>query len=183
MKTEAGPSALPILPSRTLTSKVSRSPSSLAEVSSTTASLTLEPSLENTDTVAFGGSLAKLPVCQIATMSGVTMWPTLRTGRLVKSVALGRTPSSTSCLLSSLAPRAFNTIKACEYCRAVGTPIVFWAGAVMALGAGGAVSVWAKARPVVRAGARIRAARRLHLCCAFIMTGPSFPGRSQPRLV
>ena len=183
MKTEAGPSALPRLPSRTLTSKVSRSPSSLAEVSSTTASLTLEPSLENTDTVAFGGSLAKLPVCQIATMSGVTMWPTLRTGRLVKSVALGSTPSSTSCLPSSLAPRAFSTIRACEYCRAAGTPIVFWAGAVMALGAGGAVSVWAKAAPIARVGARIRAARKLHLCCAFIMTGPSFPGRSQPRLV
>ena len=179
MKTDAGPSDLPRLPSRTVTSKVSRSPSSLAALSTSTASVTLEPSLENTDTVAFGGSLAKLPVCQIATMSGVTMWPTLRTGRLVKRVALGRTPSSTSFWPSSLAPRAFNTIKACECCRAAGTPIVFWAGAVMALGAGGAVSVWAKARP----GAKIRAARRLHLCCAFIVTGPSFPGRSQPRLV
>ena len=145
MNTEAGPSALPRLPSSTLTSKVSRSPSSLADFSTTTASVTLEPSLENTETVAFGGSLAKLPVCQIATMSGVTMWPTLRTGRLVKSVARRQ-----HAVEHELARRrawrrvALSTISACEYCRAAGTPIVFWAGAVMALGAGGAVSVWAK---------------------------------------
>jgi hypothetical protein len=151
----------------------------LAAVSTTTASATLEPSLKNTDTVALGGSLAKLPVRQISTMSGVTMWPTLRTGRLVNRVALGRTPSSTSFWPSSLAPRAFSTINAVECWRAVGSPIVFWAGAVMALGGAGAVSVCAKAR----LGARSRAAKRPHVCCAFIVTGPSFPGRSQPRLV
>ena len=120
--------------------------------------MTLEPSLAKAETVALGGSLAKLPVGQILTISGVSMWPALRTGRLVNRMADGRTPSSISFWPSSLAPRAFSTISACECLRAAGTPIVFCAGAVMALGAGGAVSVWAKARP----GARIRAARRLH---------------------
>ena len=93
--------------------------------------------MEKTETVALGGSLAKLPVCQILTMSGVTMWPTLRTGRLVNRVALGSDAVEHQLPPSSLAPRAFRTIRACECCRAAGTPIVFWAGAVMALGAGG----------------------------------------------
>ena len=47
-------------------------------------------------------------------------------------------------------------------------------------GAGAGVWVWATADPAARIKA---AARRLHVCCAFIATGPSFPGRPQPRLV
>ena len=89
-----------------------------------------------TETVAFGGFLAKLPVRQMSAMSGVTMWPTERTGRLVNSVAVGRTPSRTSFCPSSLAPRELITISAEEYCRAEGVPIFFCAGCVMALGAG-----------------------------------------------
>ena len=38
-----------------------------------------------------------------STMSGVTMWPTLRTGRLVKSVALGWTPSTPDAGLDAVA--------------------------------------------------------------------------------
>src|SRR5262249_51834388 len=141
----------------------------------TTASVTLEPSLEKAETVALGGSLAKLPVCQIATMSGVTMWPTLRTGRLLNRVADGSTPSSTSFWPSSLAERALSTISAVEYCRVEGTPMVFCAGLVMALAAaaavvGGVAGAWARATPQSGAGARIRAARRPHIRCAFITT-------------
>jgi len=89
MNTEAGPSALPRLPSSTVTSKVSFSPSSLAAFSTSTTSATDEPSLLNTEAVALGGSLAKLPVRQISTISGVAMWPTVRAGRLVNKVAVG----------------------------------------------------------------------------------------------
>ncbi len=73
MNTEAGPSAAPRLPSNTSTSKVSFSPSSLAVFRVTTRSDTLPPSLWKTETVALGGSLAKLPVRQMSAMSGVTM--------------------------------------------------------------------------------------------------------------
>jgi ribulose 1,5-bisphosphate carboxylase large subunit-like protein len=60
MKIEAGPSAPARSPSRTCTANVSRSPSSFGDFNTTTASATLEPSLLKADTVALGGSLAKL---------------------------------------------------------------------------------------------------------------------------
>src|SRR5882762_10180287 len=159
MKIEAGPSASASLPSSTATSKVSLSPSSLGAVSTATMSDTLEPSFWNTETVALGGSLANEPVVHRATISGVTMWPTLRAGRLANRMALGDTPSSVSFWPTSLTPRALITIRAAEPLRADGAPIVFWAGAVMALGAAGAVIDWAKAGPA----ARSRAARRPHV--------------------
>jgi len=86
-------------------------------------------------------------------------------------------PSSTSFWPSSLAPREFSTIRAVEYCRVDGTPIVFCAGAVMGVGR-------RRARCLGRSesGARIKAARRPHrVGRAFIETGPSSPGvRSAP---
>ena len=103
---------------------MSFSPSSLAAFSTTTASATDEPSLLNTEAVALGGSLAKLPVRQISTISGVAMWPTVRAGRLVNKVAVGCTPSRASLSPSSLPPLALSTISAVEYRRLVGTPIV-----------------------------------------------------------
>ena len=62
MNMAAAPSAPVRFPSRTSTSKVSRSPSSFGVFSTTTASRIAEPSLLNADTVAFGGSFAKLSV-------------------------------------------------------------------------------------------------------------------------
>jgi hypothetical protein len=61
MNNAAGPVAAVRLPSRTATSKTRLSPSSLAVFRVTTASLTLAPP-PSTETVALGGSWAKLPV-------------------------------------------------------------------------------------------------------------------------
>src|SRR5882757_1987024 len=165
MNTDAGPSALPRLPSSTWTSKVSFSPSSLAAFSTTTTSATDEPSLLNTEAVALGGSLAKLPVRQISTISGVAMWPTVRTGRLVNKVAVGSTPSRINLSPSRRPALALSTISADEYRLLVGTPIALGpaATAVGAVGAG--AGVWATAYPEARIKA---AAIRLHVCCAFI---------------
>src|SRR5688500_1385572 len=176
MKTEAGPSELAMLPSSTWTSKVSLSPSSLGDFRTATISATPEPSFWNTETVALGGSLAKLPVVQMSTMSGVSMWPTPREGRVVKITALGDTPSRVSFWPARLAPRAFTTIREEEYLRIDGTPIVFWAGAVTALGAAAGAATgagaWARASP----GARNAAAKSPKSRWVFILTDPSFPG-------
>src|SRR4030095_1660064 len=96
-----------------------------AAFSTTTTSSTDEPSLLNTEAVALGGSLAKLPVRQISTISSVAMLRTVRTGRLVNKVAVGCTPSRISLSPSSLPPLALRTISADEYRLLVGTPIVF----------------------------------------------------------
>ena len=60
MNTAAGPSAPARSPSSVFTLKVRLSPSGFGEVSTTTASFTVDPSLLSTETVAFGGSLPKL---------------------------------------------------------------------------------------------------------------------------
>ena len=139
---------------------MSFSPSSLAAFSTTTTSATDEPSLLNTEAVALGGSLAKLPVRQISTISGVAMWPTVRTGRLVNKVAVGCTPSRMSLSPSRRPPLALSTISADEYRLLVGTPIVLGPAAAAVGAAGAGVGVWAKACPEARMRA---AARRLHV--------------------
>ena len=70
---DAGPSDPTRQPSRTSTSNVSLSPSSLGDFNTTTTSCTDDPSLLNTETVALGGSLAKLPVDHSATRSAAGM--------------------------------------------------------------------------------------------------------------
>src|SRR5690349_6038617 len=161
MNTATGPSALARSPSSTATSKVALRPSARTDFSTTTASATLVPSLENADTVALGGSLAKLPVVHSASRSGVLMWPALRTGRLANRTADEDTPFRTRLLPVNVAPLALRTIKASERFLAAGVPIVFWAGAVMALGGGGiGAGVCAKAtagsnRPANRPAVRV----------------------------
>src|SRR6476620_835547 len=135
MKTDAGPSASPRLPSSTATSKVSRSPANLGLRNTTTASVTFEPSLLKADTVALGGSLAKLPVFHSSTRSVVGRCPAMRAGRLAKRTADCATPSRVRLGPASLAPCALSTISASDCLRACGTPMVFCAGWVMALGA------------------------------------------------
>src|SRR4051812_37921345 len=158
MNTEAGPSASPRLPSSTATSKVRRSPVSLGLRRVTTASVTFEPSLAKAEIVALGGSLAKLPVDHSSIISVVVMWPAARTGRLANRMTEGATPSRLSVGPASLAPRALSTISASEWLRACGTPMVFCAGRVMALG--GVAGAWAKTRPGTRRQATRLAKRR-----------------------
>ena len=77
MNTAADPSAPLRSPSSTSTSKVKRSPSRLGDFNTTTASFTPDPSLVKAETVAFGGSLAKLslPFAQSSTMCLVRSCP------------------------------------------------------------------------------------------------------------
>ena len=181
MNTEAGPSALPRLPSSTVTSKVSLLAFELGRVAARrTASVTAGAVLGEYRDRGVGRVLGEAAGRQISTISGVTMWPTLRTGRLVNRVArrrdavehqLARRPAC--------APRAFSTISACECCRAGGHADRLLGRRRDGVGRRRRRSASGR---TARPGARIRAARRLHVCCAFIATGPSFPGRSQPRL-
>src|SRR5262245_52636641 len=134
MNIAAGPSALARSPSSTATSKTALLASLRTDFSTTTASATLLPSLAKAETVALGGSLAKLPVDHRAIRSGRLMWPAPRTGRLAKRMAEDETPLSTSVLPDRAAPLALRTISASERFLAEGVPIVFCAGAVMALG-------------------------------------------------
>ena len=98
MKTDAGPSAPARSPSSTSTSKVSLSPSSFGDFSTTTASRTDDPSFLNPETVAFGGSFAKLslPLPQSSTIRAVRSCPAARTGRSANTMAFGDTPARTS---------------------------------------------------------------------------------------
>src|SRR5262245_53356665 len=177
MNTAAGPSALARSPSRTVTSNTALLASVRTDFSTTTASATLEPSLAKAETVALGASLAKLPVDHNATRSGVLRWPAPRTGRLANRMADEATPFSTSVLPDNVAPLALRTISASDRFLAEGVPIVFWAGAVMALvGAAAAlpfefgvfgpgIGVWANVqagiskagsnRPAIRPAARV----------------------------
>ena len=115
MKSAAGPSPPARSPSSTSTSKVSRSLSSFAVFSTTTASRTFDPSVLNTETVAFGGSLLKLSALSLlgdhsCIRSVVSECPAARTGRSAKTIELGATPVSVSFPPCRLAPRAFITI-------------------------------------------------------------------------
>src|SRR6516162_345644 len=62
MNTDAGPSAPDRSPSITLTLNARLLPSSFGEVRTTTALLANDVALLKTDTVALGGTLAKLPL-------------------------------------------------------------------------------------------------------------------------
>ena len=70
-----------------------------------------EPSLPSTDTVAFGGFLAKLssPDPHSAITSAVDWWPAARTGRSAKMIELGVTPVMVSVSPWSVAPRELST--------------------------------------------------------------------------
>ena len=75
-------------------SNVNRSPSSFAVFSTTTASRILDPSSLNTDTVAFGGPLAKLSSRSLLgdhsfSRSAVRLCPAARTGRPANTIELG----------------------------------------------------------------------------------------------
>ena len=75
---------------------------------------------------------------------------------MVKKTALGETPSSVSVWPCSLAPRAFTTISDEECFRVDGVPIVFWAGAVMALEVVEGAGIWANASPGASNAATIK---------------------------
>ena len=91
------------------TSKLSSSPSSFGFFSSTTASRTDAPSLLRTETVAFGGSLAKLPSLHSSSRCCVRRWPAALTGRSAKTMELWLMPVSVSVVPCRIAPRAFMT--------------------------------------------------------------------------
>ena len=148
MNMAAAPSAPVRFPSRTSTSKVSRSPSSFGVFSTTTASRIAEPSLLNADTVAFGGSFAKLsvPIAQSSMMWLVVSCPAARTGRSAKTIEFGATPVSTSLFPCKLTPCELRTIREGTTSGLVTPPIVFCSGTCG--GAGGAV--WASAIPDVQ---------------------------------
>ena len=78
----------------------------------TTASRTPLPSFWKTDTVAFGGSFAKLslPDPQSSTMRLVNSWPAERTGRSANTIEFGAMPVRTSFPDCSVAPLEFKTI-------------------------------------------------------------------------
>ena len=74
-----------------------------------------EPSLLNADTVAFGGSLAKLSLFSLVgdhsrSKCAVMACPAARTGRSAKRIELVATPVSVSFPPCRLAPRAFITM-------------------------------------------------------------------------
>jgi hypothetical protein len=96
--------------SSTRTSKVNRSPSRCGIFSSTTASRTDAPSLLSTDTVAFGGSLAKLPALHSSSRCSVSRWPAARTGRSANTIEFGPTLVNVKVWPCRLAPREFMTI-------------------------------------------------------------------------
>src|SRR5580693_517907 len=107
--TEAGPSAPAKSPSSTRTSKVRRSPSLCGLFSSTTTSRAETPSLLSTDTVAFGGSLAKSPVVHSSSRASVGRCPAALTGRSANTIEVGLTPANVRVWPCRLAPRAFMT--------------------------------------------------------------------------
>ena len=127
MKTDAGPSAPVKFPSRTSTSNVSRSPSSFGVLSTTTASRMVAPSLLNADTVALGGSFAKLslPVAQSSMILLVRSWPAARTGRSANTIEFGDIPVSTNLLPCKLTPRELKTINDGTTSGLVTPPMVF----------------------------------------------------------
>src|SRR5262249_39850169 len=98
MKMDAGPSAPVRSPSNTWTLNVSRSPSRRGLRNTTTASRSAEPSLLSADTVALGGSLAKLPLASVHSSSTTVVGtcPALLTGRSAKTMECGVTPVSVS---------------------------------------------------------------------------------------
>ena len=107
--------------------------------STTTASRIVEPSLLKADTVAFGGSFAKLslPVPQSSMMWLVRSCPAARTGRSAKTIEFGATPVSTSLFPCKLTPCELRTMSEGTTSGLVTPPIVFCSGTCG--GAGGAV--------------------------------------------
>src|SRR5476651_512846 len=73
------------------------------------------------------------------------MWPALRAGRSVKTMADRDVPSSTSVCPESFAPLALSTISDSDPFRFEGTPIVFIGMVLAARGAGDGGTVWADA--------------------------------------
>src|SRR6516165_2607858 len=131
MNTAAAPSAPLMSPSRTLTSNARLSPSSFGFFRTTTASSTPLPSFWKVETVAFGGSFAKLslPDAQSSTMRLVRSWPAERAGRSAKTIAFGETPVKTSLPFCSVAPLELSTnSEGTTSCCVVGAPIFFWRG-------------------------------------------------------
>src|SRR4051794_20370791 len=140
MKSEAGPSALERLPSRTVTSNVNCLPSNFGVLSTTTASSIAEPSLFSTDIVAFGGSLAKLsfPSSHCLMNSLVSTCPAALTGRSAKTIEFGAMLLIVNFPTLRLAPPELRTANDGTI-SALDAPIVFCAGAVIAS--------WASATP------------------------------------
>ena len=110
MKTATGP---PLIdpPSSVDTSKVNVVPSSFGALRTTTASATCPAPAPSTDTVAFGGSLAKLslPSSHCWRNCRVVSCPAARVGRSANTIVFGETPVRTSLPFSSLAPAALRT--------------------------------------------------------------------------
>src|SRR4051812_8841832 len=127
MKSVAGPSAWRRSPSIGVMSKVNVSPASLGAFSTTTMSATLALALFRTESVALGGSLAKLSGAASAHSSSrcaVSAWPAARTGRSAKTIAFGDTPWSVSVRPATFAALALSTIRDGTICGCCGEPMV-----------------------------------------------------------
>src|SRR5215212_8957446 len=111
MNRAAGPEAPFKLPSRTATSKVRVPSASWGDLSVTTASLTLDPSPPSIDTVALGGSAAKLflSASHCLMNCSVVTWPAARTGRSAKTITFAATPDKVSFVPLSVAPAELTT--------------------------------------------------------------------------
>src|SRR5262245_69805 len=102
------------------------------------------PSGVKTETVAFGGSLAKLslPLFHSSIRCEVSACPADLTGRSANTMAFGATPLSVSFPSTRLAPRAFMTISDGTM-AGLACPIVFCSGTC----GGASLVLWPSAHP------------------------------------